>query len=77
MNIRAKLTDSVSVGEEVTGLRITSRVIHAEGEHCRYHIDDDNKTICIEFKNPAFLREYTADTLRAYINELNDALSLL
>lgn len=66
-----------TVSEEVIALRIISSVIHAESEDYRYRIDGENKTIRIEMKNPVSIRTYTADTLRAYINELNEALSLL
>ena len=59
------------------GLKVISRITHAESERARYTIDTQAGTVKVGHKAVAANEIYDADSLQKYIDELTEVLNML
>lgn len=59
------------------GLKVISRIAHAESERARYTIDTQNGTVKVGHKNLVNNEVYDEGSLQKYIDELAEVLAML
>lgn len=59
------------------GLKVISRITHAESDRARYTVDTQNGTVKVGHKNLATNEIYDEGSLQKYIDELAEVLAML
>ncbi len=69
--------DEIEQEPRLGGLKVVSRLIHAESPGYRYTIDGAAGTVKVSDNNTGRLTVHTTESLRSYVDELTEVLKML